>query len=215
MSSLFEHIEQLADCLPFEIDDSPSVNAAFREWFDHPTDERRRIVDVWTYCFVYRYFTWKYIQHAAGSVADFEHLVSRTFRKVMQHRTTLDASARYASWVSVICKRTFLNFARGRNDVVFLDDQLRDSLVSEAPPRIRDRVSVRRELAGAIMRLPEYLQEAAELRFLRNMDYPEIEKLTGRSTPTLRAYCHKALQKLSEDSELRLFFEKWDDDIGG
>lgn len=213
MSSLLEHIEQLARRLPFDLDDSESVNDAYHRWFVSRSRKDNHILEIWTYCYVYRYFTWKYIQNAAGSVADFEHLISRTYRKIMQHRERLDERARYASWVSVICKRTFLNFARARNDVVYLDQQTQELLVSEARPRARDRILMRQEIVAAVKRLPEYLQEAARLRFIRHMEYSEMEELMGKPVPTLRAYCHKALQKLREDESLRVFFEKWDDDF--
>ncbi len=213
MASLLKHIEQLASRLPFEIDDSDAVNAAYRQWFVSPTDKQNEVVELWTYCYVHRYFTWKHIQNSTGSVADFEELISRTYRKIMNNRYRLGESARYASWVSVICKRTFLNHTRGRSDVVYLDQQTQELLVSEAAPPTRDRVVMRRQIAEAVSRLPEYLREAAQLRFIRHMEYPEMEDLTGRPTPTLRAYCHKAMEKLREDESLRLFFEKWDDDF--
>lgn len=213
MASLLKHIEILARRLPFEIDDSDAVNTAYRQWHDLQSGENQEVLELWTYCYVHRYFTWKFIKGTAGSAADFEELISETYAKVSKNRGRLNADARYASWVSVICRRTFLNFARNRGELVYLDNKSQELLVAEATPRGRDRIILRRQIEAAITRLPAYLQDAAHLRFVRHMEYIEMEDLTGRDAAILRAYCHKAVQKLGEDDALRDYFEKWDDDF--
>ena len=179
----------------------------------HAADKDQEVLELWTYCYIHRYFTWKFIQSTGHSVADYEELITETFMKVADNRNRLKLDARYASWVSVICKRTFLNFTRVRGEFIYLDPKKQDLLVAEAQPRRRDRAVLRLQIAEAVERLPDYLKEAARLRFVRQMEYIEMADLTGRSAAILRAYCHKAVQKLSEDEALRENFEKWDDDF--
>ncbi|MFW5955423.1 MAG: RNA polymerase sigma factor [Rhodothermales bacterium] len=213
MSSLLERVDQLSRRLPFPLDDSAAVNELFAQWCQYKSERDRANLDLWSYCFIYRYFTWKYLQKVGGSLSDFELQISGAYRKVIEHRGRLECAARYASWVSVICKNTFLNFVRSRPDVVYLEERLTGNLVSEASSQTHRGETARAELAAAVERLPAYLREVATLRFLLNLDYEEISGATGHATPTLRAYCHKSMTKLAEDPQLREYFEKWSDEL--
>lgn len=213
MGSLLDHIDRLSRRLPFHLDDSDAINGSFRRWLAERDESLQEAIDLWTYCFVHRYFTWKFIQKMVHNVSDHEALISQAYQKIIQRRMELGPSSRYASWVSVVCKNCFLNFVRGRQNVVHLDDRVTELLVSEPPAVAPDRVGLRVQLRAAVDRLPEYLSDVARLKFLNNLQYEEISQSTGLSVPTLRAYCHKARQKLSEDDGLRSFFERWDDEL--
>lgn len=213
MGSQFAHIDQLARQLPFGLDDAAAVNDAFNRWYRHP-EPNRRTLDLWTYCFVYRYFTLKYVQRSIPNVADFDEIVGATMMKITESRGRLDEGALYANWVSKVCRNNFLNYARrAGKSAVYMDVRAQESLVSESESPVRDYVLLRRELAAAIERLPEYLREPARMRYLQQMDYDDMSAVGGHAVPTLRAYCHKAFQKLKEDHVLHAFFEKWNDDI--
>lgn len=213
MGSLLNHIDQLTRRLPFHLDDSEAINNSFRLWLAEPEESLEEAVDLWTYCFVHRYFTWKFIQKMVHNVSDHEALIGQAYQKIILRRASLGPSSRYASWVSVVCKNCFLNFIRGRQNLIYLDDRVSELLVSEAPAVAHDRVGLRLQLQAAIDRLPDYLGEVACLKFMSNLQYEEISRTTGLSVPTLRAYCHKARQKLSEDEQLHAYFQRWDDEL--
>lgn len=205
VGSAFTSIDRLASRLPFQLDDSKSVNALFCRVI-HDGDARDvEQLEIWTYCFVWRYFTWKLVQNNAGSPADFEAIVTETFERVRLGRKQLSLESRYASWVSVVCRNTFLNFARRTAEVVFLEQRASDVLESDVPVRVHDPVLLRAAISEAVARLPQHLVECAQLYFLDGLDYEEMAKITGRTTATLRAYVHKAVRRLAEDEWLRAF----------
>jgi len=90
------------------------LRISFRQWQTQADDEAGYHVDLWTYCFIRRYFLVKFAREAYGGPADLEALIEKAYRKVQSRRHTVADTARYASWVSVVCKNTFLNYLRGR-----------------------------------------------------------------------------------------------------
>ena len=203
----FESLAAVAASLPFHIDDVQAVNAAYTRWHGSRRPAERRWIQLWTYCFVRRYFLVKFIQEPAHTIADMDELVDKTFRKVERNEGQLNDPSRYASWVSVICKNTYRNYLRSRRRAVSIDDRPTSALVSEAPRAYNDAGMAREALGQAIARLPRYLQTCVRLRFIEGLSYPEIADRTGRPLASIRAYVYKALQRLREDDDLRDFVE--------
>jgi RNA polymerase sigma factor (sigma-70 family) len=213
VGSPFAGIEQLANRLPFRVDDSDAVNNLFAQVVTEEDPRDLETLEIWTYCFVWRYFTWKQIQNETGSVADFESVITDAFQRIRAGRAQLSASSRYASWVSVVCRNTFLNFARKARDVVFLDDRGTELLESDPPMREHDPALLRQAIEQAVLRLPSHLVECARLYFLDRLDYEEMAEVTGKSAATLRAYVHKSMRRLATDPWLREFCEYVDDEL--
>ena len=120
-------------------------------------------------------------------------------------RAGIQYASRYASWVSVVCKHTFLNVFRSRQIFVSLDEEEQPPLASEVPEILHDPALVLDAVRRAIQRLPPYLQEVARLHFIEARSYPDIERLTGRDLPTIRSYVYKAAEKLRKDQSLLTF----------
>jgi RNA polymerase sigma factor (sigma-70 family) len=213
VGSPFASIDQLAARLPFKVDDSAAVNTLFGRVVRARLPRDVELLDIWTYCFIWRYFTWKHIQREAGSPADFELVVTDAFERVRCGRQHLGNTSRYASWVSVVCKNTFLNFARKPNAMVFLDERAADLLESDAPVRVHDPAMLRSAIEAAVHRLPPHLVETARLYFIERFDYEEMSEITGHSAATLRAYVHKCMKRLRQDVWLKEFREYMNDDF--
>lgn len=213
MGSPLDKISELARRLPFDVDDSPAVNAVFSRWHGMANPEDEKLIDLWTYCFVYRYFSWKYLQKHITRVPDFETLLTETYQRVIEKRNSLDPSARYASWVSVVCLNEFRSYLRQSHRLRFVDDDHFDRIAADPMYQVfRDPAALRPAIEAAINRLPEYLVDAARARFLQQLDYDEIQQILPHDGPTLRAYCHKARRMMSEDEELRRVYDQWEDD---
>lgn len=198
----FASLDALVAKLPFHLDDTAAVNACYVRWFETGAERDRVIVDLWTYCFIRRYFLVKFIQEANVGPAELEELIDRTFRKIERSGEQIRRPERYASWVSVVCKNTFLNFLRDYRRSISLDAQKGPQLVAESVRTSYDAGVVRQAVAAAIGRLPKYLQECAHLRFVEGLTYEEMHEQTGQPLPRIRSYVNKALKRLRTDSIL-------------
>lgn len=197
-----ERLDAVAAHLPFHLSETDQVNAAFSRWREEGAEEARRIVDLWTYCYIRRYYLVKFMRDPAPSASDLDALVERAYVKVEEHRIGIRDPGRYAHWVSVVCRNTFLNHLRRRRPHVSLDEEGGPVLVSEELPAPPDFAFVLQVVLAAIARLPAYLQEVSRLRFVERRSYEQIGEATGKPLPIIRSYVHKALARLRQDPEL-------------
>ncbi len=112
--SSFESLDELVATLPFHLDDIPSINATYLHWHASGDAHEREVIQLWTYCFIRRYFLVKFIQEASWSAVDLDMLIETAFRKTEAREAQIREPSRYASWVSVVCKNTFRNYLRSR-----------------------------------------------------------------------------------------------------
>lgn len=201
-ASSFESLDALIARLPFHIDDADAVNAYYVRWLQEPSDEDRYVIDLWTYCFIRRYFLIKLVQETSMGPADFDDLVDRTFRKVETSEDRIRRPGHYASWVSVVCKNTFLNYLRDRKHSVSLEEESVVQVAAEPAPTYVDAGYVRLALHRAIERLPRYLRECVRLRFVEGLSYEEISAKTGFPLPRIRSYVNKAMKRFRQDERL-------------
>ncbi len=197
------NLDSVAAHLPFHLDDIARVNDAFRKWCGGVSEADRRNVDLWTYCYVRRYFLIKFIRNPAHRASDLDALVEATYQKIEKGRGRLGCEDPYASWVSVICKNTFLNYVTRRRKHLSVDDT--DHPVRLVHHESFDQGMILVAVLEAIDRLPPSLQEVATLRFVEDMSYPEMAEATGKDLPILRAYVNKARKRLQADRTLRGF----------
>lgn len=207
-----ESLRALAARLPFGLEDTERVGAAFQRWQnadDGEAPRERRVVELWTYCFVRRYFWVKFAAQPERPSSDLDELIERVYRKVEAKRATVREPEHYAHWVSVVCKNTFFNYVnRERPPDVSLDEEHAPTLLSKK--RVRGDLGLARGVvAKAIGRLPDYLQPVARMRFLEERSYQSISEETGTPVPTARSYAGRARKHLREDPDVRAL---WDGD---
>lgn len=209
LTNATESLRTLTSRLPFALDEVEQANEAFRRWRVQGDDEALQEVQLWTYCFVRRYYLMKFARRRSARIADFDMLVDRTFRKVVDQHGGIEQPDRYASWVSVVCKHTYINYLNRGPDHHSLDAAREEGRQGPAThtPVYDDAGALYRALQQAIGRLPSYLREVAQLRFVEHEGYPEIAGATGLKLPTVRTYVHRALKQLRRDDRLRTVFE--------
>lgn len=201
--------DRLTRRLPFAIEETDKVNALYLENCDLDDPSISEIVDIWTYCYVRKYFQLKYAKDFDGSVSDYEKLMADTFRKISAGIQGLGSSSRYASWVSVICKNTYLNFLRGKKKYLSVD-RLHVPLEAKEPG-IAEKMDARLQFSAlqqAIDRLPAFLRTVAVLRIIEEKDYETIAEETGKEVPTIRSYVNKAVTRLRNDRVFMRYFDR-------
>lgn len=209
MTDPSSRLRTVLDQLPFAVDDSDAANDAFRRWMESGDPKAERLVDMWTYCFVCRYFLAKSSGDAFDRAATPDELITRAYEKVLEKRDGVRDPDRYTNWVSVVCKNTFLNYTR-RDRVADSIDQDHGPTLQAQDARIPEVGFVREAFEEAIERLPDYLKEPARLYFLEDREFEEISDEIGKAVPTVRTYKHKAVKQLREDERLREYVERPD-----
>ncbi|MFP4227474.1 MAG: RNA polymerase sigma factor [Salinivenus sp.] len=204
------HLESVLDRLPFSVDDTEAANEAYRRWIDRQHPKDKRLVDMWTYCYVSRYFLSKSTAGDIRSAADADKLQSKTYEKIENKREKVRNPDRYAHWVSVVCKNAFLNYVRRRRVAESVDAEGGPTLVSKTTSTVADMGFVKETLVDAIDQLPNYLQEPARLYFLEHKDFEEISDEIEKPVPTVRTYKHKATKRLRKNDRLREYVDRLD-----
>jgi RNA polymerase sigma factor (sigma-70 family) len=207
MSASSSHLRTVSDQLPFSIDNTDAVNDAFRRWRQQDDADAEQIVELWVYCFVCRYFLVKAARDAFDRAAVLDELITSTYEKIQENHDNVRAPEQFSSWVSVICKNTFLNYARRTRTSQSIDRGQGPTLAAEDGMPTAELGHAREVLQNAINRLPEYLRIPARLYFLEDRSFEDISEETGKAVSTVRTYKHKAVRRLREDDTLREYVE--------
>jgi len=208
-STALAKLEKLTAHLPFHLDDIPRINETYRNWMTDGRRETLKIVDIWTYCFVWRNLLVKFARSPDLDPADFDLLVAKIYERIVERRHTIRDHRSYANWVSVVCRNLFINHVRSPRKSVPLHDYQVVGLVAEPEEDAGDDVLILiQALESAIQRLPEYLREIAQLRIVGHLTYEEIRVKTGKKIEVVRSYVNKALQRLRDDEQLALFVRR-------
>ncbi len=201
LASPFRSLASVAQHLPFHLNETGKVNMAFRRWRQQDDDEARYHVELWTYCFIRRYFLMKFTRDALfNNPVDVDALIEQAYVKVQDPLTTVSDSAHYASWVSVVCKNAFLNYLRNLPQAVSIDQEDGPQLQGDSLEALYDTGMLHQGLREAVERLPEYVREIAYYRFIEGLSYQEIGQLIDKPLPVIRSYVNKAVRKLQKDT---------------
>lgn len=202
-------LDSLASHLPFALDETEQVNEAYCRYVAQPESTNARLVDLWTYCYIRRYFLIKFLRETAFRSSELEQVVERTYRKVESRRHQLEHLDRYAQWVSVICRNTYFNFVSRRRTLAPLDSVPDLAVEMPAIELDLDAGAVFLALTAAIAQLPGFLQPTARMRYVENLSYEEIARITGKRVPTIRSYIHKICARFRKDSGLSAWAERY------
>lgn len=201
LKATMRSLDEVAAYLPFHVDDVDAANDAFLRWRETGSAEDLELVELWMYCYTRRYFIAKFLRDSVHGPTALDQLVGKAFTKARSKLDSVRQPERFASWVSVICRHTFLNFIRRYREHTVLDEA-RLAAPSKPEHFEHDRRTARRAVEQAIERLPPSLQEVARLKFLEDQPYDYIVEVTGRPAASVRSYVNKALVRLREDPAL-------------
>lgn len=197
-------LEVLASSLPFRLDESERVNDAFSSYMSSGLKQQKVLIDLWTYCFVRRYFLMKFLKETAFRSAELDQIVEKTYQKVEKSRGDIESHHRYAQWVSVVCRNTYINFVTRRQAIMGLDQLASDPAVYSVGTELEDNAAgVHLALVRAVEALPEFLRSTARMKFIEALSYEEISRIIGKRVPTVRSYIHKICARFRKDQALR------------
>ena len=207
-STALSTLEKLLSRLPFHLDDIAKANACYTRWLKNKSKEDKKLIDLWTYCFIWRSVLVKFSNNSRVNSADFDMVVAEVFERVVSRRHTVRNPGKYASWVSVICRNVFINYVRKKRTSIPFDENIASGIIAEPEEPVNDTTILIQVLESAIGRLPKYLQDIAVLRILEHQSYEEISTRTGKRVEIIRTYMNKAKQRLRRDDALAVFLKK-------
>ena len=201
----FHHIAAIARRLPFEVDDYDAASAAFARWRDTGDPEHKRAVDLWTYCYIRRYFLVQFARER-GRPSDLDKCISQAARRAQRAYGHVQDGHRFAAYVSVLCKNVLRNHRRDRRELGERTESM--DAVAPAPLAEHSAPLVRALIARVIREVPESQREIGTLRFVEGLDYPTIAERVGRPIATVRTYAARVMGRLRTDDRLRaLYFD--------
>ena len=195
--------EALAERLPFAVDDYEAANAAFVRWHTSRADAALEVVLIWAYCYAQRYFTQKFVCSRTLQPSDYDTLVTKGFASVRKYHANVRDPARFAHWVSVVYKHTFVRYVSRHHESVELQAERVPDPAVTTPWREHDQRVIQRAVQAALRRLPEFLQEVARMKLVDQMEYEAIAERTGHPVPTVRAYVCKVMARLRQDPDIQ------------
>lgn len=196
-------IDPLIDRLPFHLNDMVSANNIFQRWMQYDKAEDKNIIELWTYCYIWRNLAVKFVRNAGVNPADFDLLVSEVFERVLERRSSIRDQSRYTNWVSVICRNCFVNYLRKLQKNLSIEELKAPIEKNEIPIFEGDAIIVYDAIQSAIFRLPQYLQQIVIMRLIEHRSYEYISNFQGKKVGVIRSYFNKAMKKLREDPVLR------------
>ncbi len=102
-------LDTITALLPFHLDDTAEVNATFRRWKQHHAAADKYLIDIWTYCFIYRFFLARHTASDGDTPSGFDEFFTIVWTLLHQNLGRV-CQVGYANWVAVICRNTFASF---------------------------------------------------------------------------------------------------------
>jgi DNA-directed RNA polymerase specialized sigma24 family protein len=192
-------LDRMTSRLPFPISDGRRVAQLFGRYRRWRREADRELLEIWIYCYVRRYFLVRFARDSKLGESEFEAAIERAYRSITRGREGIRDPELFPHWVSVICRNTFVNLV-ARTRPMLPVDRVAEPVSADTPSgQVLDRIVLFEALAGAIDRLPGFLQPVARMHLIEQLDYTVISERTGRSLPTVRSYMHKAARRMRKD----------------
>jgi RNA polymerase sigma factor (sigma-70 family) len=200
-------LQRVARYLPFALDNIEEVDKLFTRWKTTSASADKHLVDIWTYCYVRRYFAKKFVRYEYLPISDFDELVEKAHQNAA---TQLAKADKLASWLSVICKNVFLRYFEQRKSRTYYGlETIESTFVAEEQTPINEQEIVSNAIEKAIAQLTPTLQQVARLKLLEHKEYAEIAEIMGKEIPIIRSYFNKVINALKQDESLMALSIFW------
>ena len=156
--------------------------------------------------FADRIFRFAYFKIGDREIA--KDLVSEVFLGAFQsiNRYKHQSNAKFSTWLFSITHKKIVNFYRQqkiRNNISL--DKVSNILIDETESNLEktNKKLQHQLILDYVAKLPENLKEILILKFIEELDYPEIQQITGKKEGNIRVLVHRALKQLGDmlDSE--------------
>lgn len=162
---------------------------AFAELVDNYKDK--------IYAFLYR---------MTGNREDANDLAQDVFLKVYSNLHSFDQSMRFSPWLYRIAQNLAIDFLRKKKHVVYLDEptgedndmQWQIESPDPSPDMVVEFNDFQRSLECALASLPPMYRSVLLLRFVQELPYEDIAKITDLPLTTVKTRLHRAREALRQ-----------------
>ncbi|OGO51436.1 MAG: hypothetical protein A2148_11905 [Chloroflexi bacterium RBG_16_68_14] len=140
---------------------------------------------------------YRHIYYLVGNAAEAEDLTAQAFLQAWEaiHRYQ-QRGAPFVSWLLRIAHNLGVSHLRSRKPGTELPETLVDHSRDGDPEETLQRQAERERVREAILRLRGEQRQVIILRFVEDLEYPEVAEIVGKSVAAVRVIQHRALNAL-------------------
>lgn len=186
MVSLNSAVPRSNDDLPLVIRAIGKDQEAFGELYD------RHVVRVY-----------RHIYYMVGNAAEAEDLTAQTFLRAWEAIGRYQVrGAPFVSWLLRIAHNMGVSHLRSKRESSELHDGIVDHKSQRDPESAYEQSAEEELVREAILKLREEQRQVIILRFIEDLEYPEVSAIIGKSVAAIRVIQHRALNSLRKQMKL-------------
>jgi RNA polymerase sigma-70 factor (ECF subfamily) len=140
---------------------------------------------------------YRHIYYMVGNAAEAEDLSAQTFLKAWEAIDRYQVrGAPFVSWLLRIAHNLGVSHLRSRRETSQVHEGLIDDKPRRDPEHVAQQTAEEEMVRAAILKLREEQRQVIILRFIEDLEYPEVAEIIGKSVAAIRVIQHRALNAL-------------------
>jgi len=140
---------------------------------------------------------YRHIYYMVGNAAEAEDLTAQAFLQAWEAISRYEIrGAPFVSWLLRIAHNLGVSHLRSRREGAELPETLVDHSRHGNPEEELQRQLEGERVREAILRLRDEQRQVIMLRFVEDLEYPEVAQIVGKSVAAVRVIQHRALNAL-------------------
>ena len=143
------------------------------------------------------------IQKLVNDDPSIEELAQDVFMKVHEKLPGFRFESKLSTWVATIAYRHTVNHLRKSKRMAFRELEAADEekffITEETPARVYEAQDTGQYIQAQMQKLPAHYRNILYLYHIEEMTYPEIVKVTGLPSGTVKNYLFRARKLLKEE----------------
>ena len=140
---------------------------------------------------------YRHVYYMVGSAPEAEDLTAQAFLQGWEAIGRYQIrGAPFVSWLLRIAHNLGVSHLRSRKEGAELPETLVDRSRDGNPEDVLQRRSEAQRVREAILRLRDEQRQVIMLRFVEDLEYPEVAEIVGKSVAAVRVIQHRALNAL-------------------
>ncbi len=140
---------------------------------------------------------YRHIYYLVGSPAEAEDLTAQTFLQAWEAIERYQIrGAPFVSWLLRIAHNLAVSYLRSKRERAQLHDGIVDEGTRRDPEAVAEQKADEERVREAILGLRDEQRQVIILRFVEDLEYPEVAQIIGKSVAAIRVIQHRALNAL-------------------
>lgn len=140
---------------------------------------------------------YRHLYYLVGNAAEAEDLTAQAFLQAWEAIDRYQIrGAPFISWLLRIAHNLGVSYLRSKKENAQLPETLEDRTSKRDPEELAHQQLQLEKIRQAILRLRDEQRQVILLRFVEDLDYPEVAQIVGKSVAAVRVIQHRALNAL-------------------